>query len=168
MMVTKMKKMTKITALILVLAMMACLVSACGDKSDDKNVPAADIAAAVAEKIGKSDAMSAVDANWVKGWMKVDAAEFGDFAVYLNSYGANVDEFGVFKAGENMSAADIEKTVQSYLDLKLASWMDEYMPEEKYKVEDASYEVVGNYVMYCILSGEDSEAAFGVFSEMLK
>lgn len=167
-MVTKMKKIIRISAIILVIAMMACVFSACGGKTEDKNVPAADIAAAVANKIGKTDAMSAVDANWVKGWMKVDASEFGDFAVYLNSYGANVDEFGIFKAGENMSAADIEKTVQSYLDLKLASWMDEYMPEEKYKVEDASYEVVGNYVMYCILSGEDSEAAFGVFKEMLQ
>ncbi len=163
-----MKKITRIFALILVVALLACALCACGGKTEDKNVPASDIAAAVAEKIGKTDALSAVDANWLKGWMKADAAAFGDYAVYLNSYGANVDEFGIFKAGENMSVADIEKTVQSYLDLKLASWMDEYMPEEKYKVEDASYEVVGNYVMYCILSGEDSEAAFGVFSEMLK
>ena len=40
--------------------------------------------------------------------------------------------------------------------------------EEKYKVEDASYEVIGDYVMYCILSAEDSEAAFATFAEMLK
>jgi len=163
-----MKKMTKVFSLCLALVMLACLLCACGDKApESKNVPAADIAAAVAEKLGKTDALTAVDANWIKGWMKTDAAQFADYTVYLNAIGANVDEFGIFKAGENMSVADIEKTVQAYLDLKLASWMDEYMPEEKYKVEDASYEVVGDYVMYCILSAEDSAAAFASFKEML-
>lgn len=163
-----MKKYTKIIALVLALCLMACALCGCGKTEAAKNVPAADIAASVADKIGKTEAMTAVDANWVKGWMKTDASAFGDFAVYMNAIGANVDEFGIFKAGENMSVADIEKTVQAYLDLKLASWMDEYMPEEKYKVEDASYEVVGDYVMYCILSAEDSAAAFGVFKDMLK
>ncbi len=163
-----MKKIARVFALVLVVALLACSLCACGGKTQTKNVPAADIAAAVAEKIGKTDSLTAVEANWIKGWMKTDAAAFGDYTVMLNTYGANVDEFGVFKAGENMSVKDVEATVQAYLDLKLQSWMDEYMPEEKYKVEDASYEVLGDYVMYCILSGEDSDAAFATFQELLK
>ena len=160
--------MKKIVALIIIVAVLATALCACGGNSETKNVPAADVAAAVAEKIGKTDSLSPVEANWIKGWMKTDASLFGDYTVMVNVYGANVDEFGVFKAGENMSVKDIESTVQAYLDLKLQSWMDEYMPEEKYKVEDASYEVIGDYVMYCILSAEDSEAAFASFAEMLK
>ncbi len=160
--------MKKIVALIIVVALLATALCACGSKTETKNVPAADIAAAVAEKIGKTDSLTAVEANWVRGWMKTDASLFGDYTVMLNVYGANVDEYGIFKAGEDMSAADVEKTVQAYLDLRLQSWMDEYMPEEKYKVEDASYEVIGDYVMYCILSGEDSAAAFATFEGMLK
>ncbi|MBE7018037.1 MAG: DUF4358 domain-containing protein [Ruminococcaceae bacterium] len=160
--------MKKIVALIIVVALLATALCACGGKTETKNVPAADIAAAVAEKIGKTDSLTAVEANWVRGWMKTDASLFGDYTVMVNVYGANVDEYGIFKAGEDMSAADIEKTVQAYLDLRLQSWMDEYMPEEKYKVEDASYEVIGDYVMYCILSAEDSAAAFATFEGMLK
>ena len=160
--------MKKIVALIIVVALLATALCACGGKTETKNVPAADIAAAVAEKIGKTDSLTAVEANWIRGWMKTDAANFGDYTVMVNVYGANVDEYGIFKAGENMSVADVEKTVQAYLDLRLQSWMDEYMPEEKYKVEDASYKVLGDYVMYCILSGEDSAAAFATFEGMLK
>ncbi|MBR2880366.1 MAG: DUF4358 domain-containing protein [Oscillospiraceae bacterium] len=160
--------MKKIVALIIVVALLATALCACGGKTETKNVPAADIAAAVAEKIGKTDSLTAVEANWVRGWMKTDASLFGDYTVMVNVYGANVDEYGIFKAGEDMSAADVEKTVQAYLDLRLQSWMDEYMPEEKYKVEDASYKVLGDYVMYCILSGEDSAAAFATFEGMLK
>lgn len=163
-----MKKISKLIALVLVIAVLAATLCACGGKTETKNVPAADIAAAVAEKIGKTDSLTAVEANWIKGWMKTDAANFGDYTVMVNVYGANVDEYGIFKAGENMSAADIESTVKAYLELRLQSWMDEYMPEEKYKVEDASYKVLGDYVMYCILSAEDSEAAFATFEGLLK
>ena len=160
--------MKKIVALVIIVALLATALCACGGKAETKNVPAADIAASVAEKIGKTDSLTAVEANWIRGWMKADAANFGDYTVMVNVYGANVDEYGILKAGENMSVADVENTVKAYLDLRLQSWMDEYMPEEKYKVEDASYEVIGDYVMYCILSAEDSEAAFATFAEMLK
>ena len=163
-----MKKISKLIALVLVIAVLAATLCACGGKTETKNVPAADIAAAVAEKIGKTDSLTAVEANWIKGWMKTDAANFGEYTVMVNVYGANVDEYGIFKAGENMSAADVESTVKAYLELRLQSWMDEYMPEEKYKVEDASYKVLGDYVMYCILSAEDSEAAFATFEGLLK
>ncbi len=162
-----MKKMNKVFALVLAAVILCCSLCACGSDTT-KNVPAADITAAVADKLGKTDAMSAANENWIKGYMKVDVASFGDYSVMVNSVGANVDEFGVFKAGENMSAKDIETSVQAYLDLRLQSWMDEYMPEEKYKVEDAEYKVVGDYVMYCILSAEDASTAFSTFEGLLK
>ena len=163
-----MKKINRIFALLLAAALLSCALCACGSSDTTKDVPAADITAAVADKLGKTEAMSAANDNWIKGYMKVDTASFGDCSVMVNSIGANVDEFGVFKAGESMSAKDIEATVQAYLDLRLQSWMDEYMPEEKYKVEDAEYKVIGDYVMYCILSAEDAEAAFSTFEGMLK
>lgn len=163
-----MKKISKIIALVVIIAVMASALCACGGKTQTRDVPAADIAAAVAEKIGKTDSLTAVESNWIRGWMKTDAALFGDYTVMINVYGANVDEYGIFKAGEEMSVADIEKTVEAYLELRLQSWMDEYMPEEKYKVEDAEYKVIGDYVMYCILSAEDAEAAFATFEGMLK
>ena len=161
-----MKKSIKVSALILVLAMLLCALAGCGSETT-KDIPAADITAAVADKIGKTEAMTAAQDNWIKGYMKVDVASFGDHSVMVNAIGANVDEFGVFKAGD-MKVNEVESTVKAYLELRLQSWMDEYMPEEKYKVEDAEYKVVGDYVMYCILSAEDAEAAFATFEGMLK
>ncbi|MGN1003020.1 MAG: DUF4358 domain-containing protein, partial [Oscillospiraceae bacterium] len=91
----------------------------------------------------------------------------GEYAMLINAYGVNIDEFGIFKAGENMSAADIKAVVDSYLQLRLDSWMDEYMPEEKPKLTSAEVKVVGNYVMYCILSDGDKTTAFAVFEDAL-
>ncbi len=161
-------KKTKIIALALCLVMALSLMAACGDKAAEVNVPAADVAASVNAAIGKADAMVAPAESWVKGYMKTEPSAFGDYAVMINAYGANVDEFGIFKAGENMGVSDVEKTVEAYLKLRLDSWMDEYMPEEKYKVEDAEFKTIGNYVMYCILSEADTEAAFAAFEEALK
>lgn len=162
-----MKKIYKISALVLALAMLCAMLCACGDNSDEKNVAVSEIAANVANTIGKSDALTSVDANWIKGWMKTDADELGEYVVMVNAYGANVDEFGVFKAGE-MSASEIKTMLENYLKLRMDSWMDEYMPEEKPKLESAEIKVSGSYVMYCILSDSDSSAAFAAFEEALK
>ena len=53
------------------------------------------------------------------------------------------------------------------LDLRLQSWMDEYMPEEKPKVENAQVRTFGPYVIYTILSESDSKLAIDTASEML-
>ena len=46
--------------------------------------------------------------------------------------------------------------------------MDEYMPEEKPKLENAEVKTVGNYVMYAILSDDGKKSAFGAFEKSLK
>lgn len=162
-----MKKTFRISALVLVLAMLCTMLCACGDKAEDVNVPVADIAAQVASALGKTDALTTVDDNWIKGWMKADVAAFDGHAVMINAYGANVDEFGIFKAGEDSSAKDVKAIVDAYLQLRMDSWMDEYMPEEKPKLENAEVKVIGNYVMYCILSDADADTAFASFESCL-
>jgi len=162
-----MKKTFRISALVLVVAMLCTMLCACGDKAEDVNVPVADIAAEVASALGKTDALTTVDDNWIKGWMKADVAQFDGHAVMINAYGANVDEFGIFKAGENSSVKDVQAMVEAYLQLRMDSWMDEYMPEEKPKLENAEVKVIGNYVMYCILSDADADTAFASFESCL-
>lgn len=162
-----MKRTMKISALILALVMLCGMLCACGSGSSGKNVPVADIAADVASALGKTEALTTVDDNWIKGWMKVEADKFGEQVVMINAYGANVDEFGVFKAGDDMSASEIKATVEAYLQLRMSSWMDEYMPEEKPKLENAEIKVIGEYVMYCILSDADADTAFATFEDCL-
>lgn len=158
--------MKKAISLLLVLVMTAALFTACGG-SAKKNVSVSELSAKVSETIGKTDSLVAVDSNYIRGYMKVDAAQFGEYSMMINAYGANIDEYGIFKAGD-MSAKDIEAAVNAYLELRKAAWMDEYMPEEKPKLTNAEVRVSGDYVMYCILSDDDKAAAFGAFEDALK
>lgn len=161
-----MKKITNAIILLLCIIMLFTVFAACG-QAEAKNVPVADLTDAVSKTIGKTDTLVAVDASYIKGYMKLDAAQFGDWAVVINAYGANIDEFGIFKAG-SMTAKEVRAAVDSYLQLRKDTWMEEYMPEEKPKLTNAEVRAAGDYVMYCILSDADKSAAFSAFENALK
>lgn len=152
-------------AALLALSTLLCLLAACGGAKDD--VPVADIVSAVDTAVG-TDSLVQVDENYVNGRLKVDVSGCAEYAVKINSMGTNVDEYGLFKAKDEDAAKALAEDVQAYLDERLATWMDEYMPEEKPKVEKAEVKTVGVYVMYTILSDKGAAAAFKALDEAVK
>ena len=162
-----MNKIGKIKIALCALTIMLCLC-ACGESEDIKNDIAVDtLADTVAAAAEKTDSMIKRDESYVQGFMRMDVSAYEGFAVLINAYGANIDEFGIFK-GSADQIKDIEAAVNDYLKLRLDTWMEEYMPEEKPKLTSAEVKTVGNYVMYCILSEDDAKAAFEAFENSLK
>jgi hypothetical protein len=159
-----MKKTARALALLLALAAFACLLCACGGGKGVRNdVPVEDVAAAVDKAIG-GEKYNTVDEVYIGGRLQVDLTKCEGYVVRLNV----VDEYGVFKAKDADAAKELEKEVRTYLINRLATWMDEYMPEEKPKVENAECRVFGNYVTYAILSDSDRAAAFKAIDAALK
>ncbi|MCM1149055.1 MAG: DUF4358 domain-containing protein [Butyricicoccus sp.] len=161
-----MKNKKRFGAAVLALAMVFALLCACGSAA--KDVAIEDVVSTVDTALNKGDNLVEVDANYIKGYMKIDAAAYEGFTVKINAYGANIDEYGVFKAKDSAQAKEAKAAVEGYLQLRLDSWMDAYMPEEKPKLTSAEIKTSGNYVMYCILSDADKSAAFGAFDGALK
>ncbi len=156
--------MKRTIALLLALAALLCLLCACGGgKAARSDVPVEDLAAAVDKAIG-GEKYSTVDESYINGRLQLDLGLCESYVVRLNV----VDEYGVFKAKDAEAAKTLEKQVQAYLENRLATWMDEYMPEEKPKVENAECRVVGNYVTYAILSDSNRSAAFKAVEAALK
>ena len=146
--------------------MLLVLLAACGaGGSKGKDVPVSDITSAVSQAIGKADALTESDGMFL-GLTQKSADEIGEHAVLINVYGANVDEYGVFKAG-TMSVKELKELADDYLKKRLAAWMDEYMPEEKPKLTNAEVQTDGDYVMYCILSDADKDAAFKALADVI-
>ena len=159
----------KKTVLHILAALLLCalLLTACGE-SAKKDVPAADLAKDVMEAIGMSDTMEDTADVVVVGFMRLRPDQFGDCAVYHNSYGTGVDEFGIFKAGA-LSAAEVKPAVEDYLKMMRETSMAAlYTPEELPKLDGAEVRAVGDYVMYCVLSDADRAAAFKTFEAALK
>ena len=160
-----MKKFTKTVSLLLALLMLTALLCACGSSDGGKNIPVSDIVDAVSKAIGQTD-LSDPGESYIKGYMKKSADEVGEYAIRKNVIGTNIDEFGVFKA-EKLSTAELKEMIEGYLKILNDSWMN-YQPEEKPKLDGAEVKVVGDYMMYAILSDADRTAAFGAFESALK
>ena len=159
-----MKNIKKIISILLVAAALAALLCACGG-SKVKDVPVKELSDKVAAALGKSD-METIPDNYVKGYLRHDPAELGDYAILKNVMGTSIDEFGIFKAG-TMTADQLKTMIEDYIKVLQDSWMN-YQPEEKPKLDGAEIRTVGDYVMYAILSDADKETAFKAFEGALK
>jgi len=156
-------------SLVLISALLIFSVfTGCGSKTEvvKTDVPVSDISAAVT-KVLSDDALVSVDADYVKGSMKMEVSDFDSFDVKINSKGVNIDEFGIFKAKDSEQVSAVQKAVEDYLQMRSDTWMPEYMPEERPKLDSAEVRTVGYYVMYAILSDEDRDAAFKAFTAAL-
>ena len=157
----------KLFALFLALAL--CLPSLAGCGSKPAAEPEFDNAVqAIDEAIGNDGTMIAVDEDYVKGSMKMDVSGFEAWTVKINAYGANIDEYGVFRAADADQAADIKTAVEAYLQMRADTWMPEYMPEERPKLDAAEVVTNGTYVCYFILGSEAMDAAATTFNGLFE
>jgi len=159
-----MKKINKAISILLLAIMLCATLCACGGSSA-KNVPVSELSDKVCTALNMTN-MADPGENYVAGYMKKSAEEIGEYVIMKNVMGTNIDEFGIFKAG-NMSADELKGMIESYLQILVDSWMN-YQPEEKPKLDNAEIKISGDYVMYCILSDADRESAFKTFTDALK
>lgn len=158
-------KMRRLFAALVLLALLICL-SACGAKYRD-DVPMSRFTAIIDARMGGSD-LAEMNSGYISGAMHLDPNSFGGYVVKLNAKGVNIDEYGVFRTPENGKASDVQDAVEGYLKLRRDSWMKEYMPEEKPKLDKAEAKVYGNYVLYVIASDEVRENVYQDVEKLLK
>ena len=145
--------MKRSICILLCLAALLCL-GACGKKAAWRtDVPLSTLAEAV-EKHLDGGSLAAMQESYLKGAMKLDPAIFADWLVKINAYGANIDEYGIFKAPDEAGVAAVKQAAEDYLKLRRDTWMEEYMPEEKPKLTQAQVKVCGLYVIYAIVSDD--------------
>ncbi len=162
--------MKKIIVLLLIIA---ALFSLCAcSKGDSKVEYKTDVAVS-----DISDNIVALNSDWnfaamtdsyISGAMQIDVSGYADYIVNMNAFGTNVDEFGIFKASDEASVESVKAAAEGYLKFRLDTWMEEYMPEEKPKLEKAEVKVCGLYVMYAILDDAARADAFEAFETTLK
>ena len=115
----------------------------------------------------EGSSMTAVPDDYIKGMMKIDLTNSGGHVVKIQSSGINIDEYGIFRASSEEAVAGVKDTVSGYLAMRLDTWMEEYMPEEKPKLQSATVKVMGQYVMYCILSEDVKDDVFAAVEDYL-
>lgn len=159
--------MTKKILVPLTALLVLSLLVGCGAKKIKNDVPVDTLATAVTTALGSDDFVAVAD-YYYEGSMKMDVSGFDGCAVMINSKGVNIDEFGIFQVKDAADVAAAKETVEAYLQMRKDTWIPEYMPEERPKLENAEIKTVGNYVMYAILWDDGKAAAFEAFESGLK
>ena len=159
--------MKRSICILLCLAALLCL-GACGKKAAWRTDVPLSTLAEVVEKHLDGGSLAAMQESYLKGAMKLDPAIFADWLVKINAYGANIDEYGIFKAPDEAGGAKVKQAVEDYLKLRRDTWMEEYMPEEKPKLTQAEVKVCGLYVIYAIVSDDARGKIFTDFENALK
>ncbi len=162
--------MKKAIALVLALCMCcALLLTACGGSKVRDDVAPADVAAAVSKALGMENDLVSLDGTFL-GLTGKSADAVGEHAILVVANGTSIDEIGVFKAGA-MTVDELKALAGDYLDLyaeKTWPMVELYNPDEKPKLTGAEVKVLGNYVMYAILSETDRKTASDAFENALK
>ena len=160
--------MKKLLAFALIAVLTVCCFAACGESAASyaDNIPVADLAAAADAALGDSS-LTVVPDNYLINMNGLDLAAFEEYAVKMKMVDASIDEYGIFKAPDDASVSAIEKTAKDYLAMRLATWNHSYLAEEKPKMEKATVNVMGRYVMYTILSSADTTAAGSAMEKAL-
>jgi hypothetical protein len=162
-------KTVKRLLLLVMSALFALSAASCGssEPSYKDDVPASDIAAQImAVKDGWN--FAEMTDSYIAGAMQFDLEGCAEYNVEINALGTSADEFGVFKASDASTVSEIEKRVDEYFKFRLDNWMDEYMPEEKPKLEKAARKTYGLYVVYAILDDATRADAFDAVEAYLK
>ena len=159
--------MKKAICILLILAA-ALSLAACGKKAVWRSdVPLSKLAETVEQHLDGSS-LAAMQESYLKGAMKLDPSIFAEWLVKINAYGANIDEYGIFKAPDEAGVAAVRKAAEDYLQLRRDTWMEEYMPEEKPKLTQAEVKVCGLYVIYAIVADDVRGPILADFEKALK
>ncbi len=146
-----------------------CLITAScgGSASYSTDVAATELSVTVDALLENPSDFATMTDEYIIGMMEIDPSEFADHIVKLRASGANIDEYGIFKAPTAADVADVKAVVEAYLARRVEAWMPEYMPEEFPKMEAASVKVMGQYVVYAILADDVKADVFSAIENAL-
>lgn len=161
------KVILSLTAAALFNAMLLTL-AACGKNGQLRSdVTVADLSAAVEPLIVNASHLDTADVDYLR--FNLDGtAGAAERLVRLSISGTSLDEYGIFRAASPEDTGALADACKAYLQKRNDAWMHTYMVEEYPKLRDAEVKVIGQYVVYLILTEAEKEAVTAKITETLK
>lgn len=153
--------------LILILAIVTCMSFAGCTKKYVKDVEAIAISKALQRSITTDGGYREAGESFMP--LNIGAPEhcIKEFRIVVAADDVNQNEIGVFRANSTGNAKEIAKYCQKYIDNEKANYNPDYEPDEAVKVENATVHVFGIYVVYTILTPEDTDYALIVIDNLI-
>ncbi|MBQ4111568.1 MAG: DUF4358 domain-containing protein [Clostridia bacterium] len=171
-----MKSVTRtLTCLLLALCMLLPL-TACGGGNWRTDVSAQSLCDSVIASLPVKDGWRAVTDKYIS------ASSWGeDYATHMEKVteyrimvsensDMNIDEVGIFRCASEKDAKAVAEFAQGYLDtkkLQMTPLLESYNPAELPKLDTATVNVIGCYVLYTILNSSETTTAGSAFEKAL-
>ncbi len=144
------------------LLLLVCMLCACssGNAAKDPDIQT------VADKIGAAmdiSEMSLTPDAYVEDVMNIASDGYVSRNTLISHIGTNINEYGIFLGKDSEQAKSLKAALETYLQYRESVWMDEYLPDEKPKLDNAEVWQQGNYVVYVILGDSDRAAVKAAF-----
>jgi hypothetical protein len=100
----------------------------------------------------------------------VIGATIDGYAVASSSISTDINEYGIIHLSDPEQVAEIERMAQVYVENQrdfLSTFLNTYNEAEMAKLEEMQVRVFGNYVVYTILSANDTAAVMNAIEEKL-
>lgn len=170
-------KYTLRALLCLLLALCLALpLTACDGGNFRDDLTAAQVCNAVTNALPAGDGWRQVSENYISpsSW----GEDYADYLEKVSEYrivvsensDMNIDEVGVFLCKSEKDAKAVKEFCENYLTtkaLQMKSLLESYNPDELPKLDYATVNVMGRYVMYTILSSADTTAAGSAMEKAL-
>ena len=127
----------------------------------------AELCAAVNAALPISSELTAPDPMYAMTVFNDVSEHLEAFSVLVNAYGMTWDEYGILKVDAEENIEAVKASVNAYLAESLAAFTDDYPASEKAKLENATVNVFGRFVVYCILSEENTQTVMNTVEETL-
>jgi hypothetical protein len=147
--------------IIVIFTLAAIALSGCGraESGVSTELSASDIADVIAPMFD-TGAMVNLDEARMQRELSIDGALVSEYIMAVPS-GTNQDEYGVLVAADTVAAGTISGAVSDYFERRRTSWMNEYLPEERGKLDSAEVRsFAGKYVVYVIADADKAAAVF--------
>lgn len=159
--------------LTLALALLLALpLAACGKTvayRDD--VSTAELSAAVQSLIPVEGGYDMSGEDFLKYYFDFDHRYTIDgYAIASSSISTDINEYGIIHLSDPEQVAEVERMAQVYVENQrdfLSTFLNTYNEAEMAKLEEMQVRVFGNYVVYTILSANDTAAVMNAIEEKL-
>ncbi|MBQ9133343.1 MAG: DUF4358 domain-containing protein [Clostridia bacterium] len=146
---------------------MACLLLvSCGQVNDA--IPVQILADALGEEIDGYKNLGQASSDYIGYCMSSDLSLYEEYIVLYPFAGTMYNEIGIFKLKDASEKETGIAEIHRYLAFKQQNWDTRYRSDEQSKIENASVVCEGRYLLYTILSPEESAAVTKRFEKELK
>ena len=131
-------------------------------------VPVQIIAGCLKERIEGFEHLSEASEDYIKYCTQGDLSAFSEYIVLYPFSGEKYNELGVFKVSDTHNVDDGVSVIRKYLSFKKSNWDTRYNGDEYNKICNATITTQGKYILFTILSDEDSKTTIKLFKKLLK